>query len=348
MGKRYETRVSVGIAAALSLLLHALVLASLGDLSALAGRADPRVLFLAEEPMATPPEEEDQWEPGIERGDAASLSWIGYEEYEEHLARLAEVEQAAFTLDEQSGAPAAAPVAPQFEDPALAQQMAEPIESPESAESASPEAPEMATTEGAEEAAPLPAEAAPDVALSSQAAQQLEHLLAALRALQPERLPVRPEPVEPTEEPRPETPGQEGPQVPDAASAEKESDATSIERIPPQEWNNGKPIAREGLEIRPFSLHRHLVEDFGDYQLGLRPASAVRRNPIVRLRFDRSGKAAEVVIVRGTENVQFDRLYLPTWMARWTARGPKLAELGPGEMTGAFEFTIIFVAEETP
>jgi len=40
---------------------------------------------------------------GIDEGTPSSVSWVGYEEYEEHLAQLAEVEQAAFTR-EPSGA----------------------------------------------------------------------------------------------------------------------------------------------------------------------------------------------------------------------------------------------------
>lgn len=41
---------------------------------------------------------------GIEQSDAVTLNWIGYEEYEEHLAKLAEFDQAAFRDDEAGGA----------------------------------------------------------------------------------------------------------------------------------------------------------------------------------------------------------------------------------------------------
>ena len=44
---------------------------------------------------AHPPPEEDELAPlGIEHSDAATVTFIGYEEYHEHLARLSEVEQA--------------------------------------------------------------------------------------------------------------------------------------------------------------------------------------------------------------------------------------------------------------
>lgn len=48
-----------------------------------------------------PPREEPKL--GIDEGTPSSVSWVGYEEYEEHLAQLAEMDQAAFT-QEPSGA----------------------------------------------------------------------------------------------------------------------------------------------------------------------------------------------------------------------------------------------------
>lgn len=64
------------------------------------------------EKKRTQPTEPDDRSPadlmlGREDSDASTLTWIGYEQYEEHLARLAEVEQAEMTRE-----PAGAPVDP--------------------------------------------------------------------------------------------------------------------------------------------------------------------------------------------------------------------------------------------
>ena len=45
----------------------------------------------------SPPPEEDELRPGIEKGAPALATWIGYEEYKQHLAQLGETDQAAFT-----------------------------------------------------------------------------------------------------------------------------------------------------------------------------------------------------------------------------------------------------------
>lgn len=51
-----------------------------------------------------PPEErEEKVHLGIDRSTAVTMNWIGYDEYEEHLAERAEFEQAAFRLQASSG-----------------------------------------------------------------------------------------------------------------------------------------------------------------------------------------------------------------------------------------------------
>lgn len=58
---------------------------------------------------ALPPEERRQLVLGIDEGSTATMNWIGYAEYEQHLAELAEVEQAAFRLEQASGSRGTAP-----------------------------------------------------------------------------------------------------------------------------------------------------------------------------------------------------------------------------------------------
>jgi len=47
---------------------------------------------------------QDKVELGIDESDAVTMNWIGYAEYEKHLAALSEVEQAALRLESSSGA----------------------------------------------------------------------------------------------------------------------------------------------------------------------------------------------------------------------------------------------------
>ena len=57
------------------------------------------------DPPITPDDPfEEKVELGIEESDAVTMNWIGYAEYETHLAALAEVEQAALRLEMASGA----------------------------------------------------------------------------------------------------------------------------------------------------------------------------------------------------------------------------------------------------
>jgi hypothetical protein len=62
------------------------------------GRFDPDDFHRPEEieEQEAPPQEPEV-ELGIDADTPSSLTWVGYEEYQEHLARLAEVDQAAFT-----------------------------------------------------------------------------------------------------------------------------------------------------------------------------------------------------------------------------------------------------------
>ena len=55
-----------------------------------------------------PPEEDDSVKLGIEESTESTMTWIGYDEYEEHLAALAETEQAAFTSSPTGGTPVGA------------------------------------------------------------------------------------------------------------------------------------------------------------------------------------------------------------------------------------------------
>ncbi|MSR42194.1 MAG: hypothetical protein EXS10_09900 [Phycisphaerales bacterium] len=64
---------------------------------------------LAELPPPIPLDHEDPVRLGVDDSEAQTMNWIGYDEYQEHLAELAEVEQAAFRMRVASGASGTAP-----------------------------------------------------------------------------------------------------------------------------------------------------------------------------------------------------------------------------------------------
>ncbi len=96
-----HSRLPLLIGLSASLLVHqAVLLPSLvvvmtaeGKPHALRARLDP------EDFRKTALEPEETLDLGLDVDSAATMTWIGYEEYQAHLAALADVEQAAFTLD---------------------------------------------------------------------------------------------------------------------------------------------------------------------------------------------------------------------------------------------------------
>lgn len=128
----------------ISLAAHAIVILPL-LLAVMTARPEPPA-FRAQLRQADAPLEasEPQQQLGIERSDASSLTWIGYDTYVEHLARRAAYEQAAFTAADQPAQASAERAAP-APDPA-----------------ASPAADAIAASEAAEAPAPDASEPAPD------------------------------------------------------------------------------------------------------------------------------------------------------------------------------------------
>ncbi len=393
-------------ALALSLVLHVSafgLVRAIGDHrdAVTEARADPLPAEVRSEP---PPPPEEEITPGLEEGAPAVVTWIGYEEYEEHLAELARTEQAAFTSAPARGLPEAPAETP---DPGehLAEAPDKPAEAPAEvaggASAAEPRAPEATSAPEQRPAAPQPVEAsAPDPGprqtsapieppvdvppgearevIAQPAPQSGESAEAPAEAVQApaESVEMHPARADAAAEPRVETreseaaadplrvplplarpllstppPAAHGEPIPDDSTpSEKDSPATSTRDVPEVEWNNGKPIAREGLEIRPYSLRRHIEWDLKDIlfsqQLNRgRWEGRVLRNPVVSLRFDRFGRAGDVRIIRPSGFRPLDEMYLTTWMARWTATGSRLGELGPNELTEALKIKIVFIAE---
>lgn len=359
----------------------------------------------AEVPQVEPhPQEEEpeEFTPGIERGAKAVVTWIGYEQYEEHLAQLSETDQAAFTSavtrgvpDSTSRTPSPAEVAataqadPLTDKPsdrsaptevAAGESAVDPGETspPESAPTRTqprdvtasppqrdhPPQPPLAPALEGEERAPLeqpsrehakPEDAQPEAParIEGQDDESPARQVVESAERDPLTIPVPLSvPLQPMRAPAPSA-AQGEPTPHDAAPSEKDAAPTSTRPVPEIEWDSGKPLAREGMEIRPFPLYRHIMWDSRDVMFAQqlnrgRWEGRVLRNPIVSLRFDRYGRAGDVRIIRPSGYKPLDELYLKSWMARWTASDTRLAELAPDELTTPVQFKIIFISEAPP
>jgi hypothetical protein len=345
-------------------------------------------------PEPPPPPEPDVVEvtPGIEGGSTTSMNWIGYDEYQEHLARLATQEQAAFDLESSGGGarvvtdePQPLPQGPEGRATSLVDRAAAseqpptltpaPTVPPEPTPPA-PTPPAVATTAPIESKPAQPSQSEPAPALSvpgivpdptaldrapttdpstapptspdptkpPEAATPLPSPAAPKDAVDTTPKPTpAPAPTQPTAPAKVEKPGQERPQVPpqvdapgvatnpnadqpgpvtDGAKSDKQSAATSVIDVPASLWKNGKPLAREGLNIKTRRVElTTLTQVSGNY-----------RNPQCDIYFDHTGKPVQVKIVESSglkdavDEPVVDTLY------RWRASGKQISQLEPGQL----------------
>ncbi|MBU6208911.1 MAG: hypothetical protein KGR22_03265 [Planctomycetes bacterium] len=351
----------------------------------------PKLPPRAPEPPPAPEPDVVEVTPGIEGGSQTSMNWIGYDEYQEHLARLATQEQAAFDLESSGGGarsvtaePQPLPQGPEGQAPSLVDR-AEVAEQPATVTPApaalpepappKPAPPAVATTTPAEAkpaqpSQPEPAPAlsvpgivpdpaaldrapttdpstapptAPDPSKPPEAATPLPSPAAPKDAAAVAKPTPAPAPTQPTAPATVEKPGQERPQVPpqvdapgtatnpnadkagpvtDGAKSDKQSAATSVIDVPASLWKNGKPLAREGLNIKTRRVElTTLTQVSGNY-----------RNPQCDIYFDHLGKPVQVKIVESSgmkdavDEPVVDTLY------RWRASGKQISQLQPGQL----------------
>jgi hypothetical protein len=176
-------------------------------------------------------EQEDMIRLGIEDGaQQSTMTWIGYKDYQEHLARLANVEQAAFRDTDEGGQPmpAAREATPQVPQSPQAQPVA-------------PQAPDT-TAAPPGEPAPGPASPAPQTPPSA-AASPASQEPSAQSAQPSEARPAPPPPPSPTDtRPAPETDRPVAPPPKTAATRETAplKDPTAIP-IPSADENRVEP-----------------------------------------------------------------------------------------------------------
>lgn len=294
---------------------------------------------------------------GLEDSKASTLTWVGYEDYEQHIARLAETEQAAFTqtpgeTEIPEDAPPPTPIEAPVEEPSESQTEpapnepqpapptpvmpeeqsaagglevpdAPPEQPTEPAETPGVDGPDVRTVPDATEPRPgggSPPRPTPDPPAPGSYTDILTRLAAALKQ-QPreEQEPVEQQPPKPspTEQITPPTPTTAGVQ---ADASDMESPATSFE-VPLQELRPGKPLASEGLELRPqqprFTRLIQITARWG--------------NPYVEINFGKDGRPRNAAILGSSGDQRVDDAILAS-LYRWRAKGKSLDALQGDEM----------------
>ncbi|MBB48657.1 MAG: hypothetical protein CMJ33_08970 [Phycisphaerae bacterium] len=265
---------------------------------------------------------------GIDESMAKTMNWIGYEDYEEHLARLSENDQAAFDTNDSAGggAPPSTPMN-RADSPPEDRPTGKPQPAPSTVRAPNPEAQKESLTPRADRAeqAATTGKNAPDKDPDAEAAEQDD-----APPPQPEDSPEPSEPKPPAPEPKPGP--QPGPGSGDGdpgdapTSADKESDATSVIDVPRELWTRGRPLAAQGVELQT----RRPVLDT------LTQLSARFGNPLVQINFARNGRPTGARILQSSGDVRLDEPILDS-LYRWRAKGKKLQELKDG---GTFDVTL--------
>ncbi|MBC8421553.1 hypothetical protein H8D99_00290 [bacterium] len=264
----------------LSILLHLLVLP---------------IVYTKKPPMAylppakathleTPITEKPEIELGIDKSKESTLTWIGYEEYEEQRARFANVEQAEMKAD---------------------------------IEHANPNQVVAVSTAIQEISKPF-----------SEFTSQFLEMLRGIEITTPSK-----EIVEVEQEETPETPQLqvEIEEIPaDGNPSDRDSEATSVFNITSDQWKKGKPLASQGIVLRPR------IPIFTANQLVTNAPSDL----VAELHIGALGKPNRVVIVYSTGSGSIDRT-LEASLYRWRASGDKIDEL-EGEETVNITIHITF------
>ena len=307
-----------------SVLLPALVAVLTSDLTA---RPTLRADFDADD-FHRLDAEPDSVDLGIEESKTSTMTWIGFDEYKKHMAALAEVEQAAFqTTPTGAEAVQAAPRQTPAQTPSDIVDARPPPESPPEADphTEPPTSPDPFEELEAWFEATQPGDGPPagEPTKPDARAQALQDMLEQLQRMmenpvespQPEQAgePEQRDPPRPVQ-PQPHPAGQPGRQ------ADQESDATSILNVSMEQLTLGRPLAAQGLQIKPrkpvFTM--------------LTLVTAVPANPTAELHFRRDGKPARVRLLESSGDPRIDESVLNS-LYRWRAAGKRLRELKAGE-----------------
>ena len=360
---RRETGILV-VGLVFSVLLHGLVL--LPILIEVANNKSPeRFVELASAIEPPPPEPEPESpELGIEDSMAKTMNWIGYEEFEEHLARLGETDQAEFIMQPTGGggAPPPTPVAPEAVTP--------PVTTPPEATETSPQPREITPAAPSLAERKTPSETDPQIPDA---------------ALKPDQDRIEPRTADKTNpeaeegtdsDDRAPKPGAEAEaETPPEEPAESQEEATDAEREEPKEETpetppstpkppspeppaapgkgpgegpgegdgNGEGADRESdatsvVDVppelwkrgRPLAARGVELQTRRPVLSTLTQISARFGSPLVEIRFDAEGRPVKCTILVSSGDRRVDEPILDS-LYRWRAKGEKLSELKKGE-----------------
>ena len=279
--------------------------------------------FKEQEPL-----QDDEVRLGIDAPNPSSFTWIGYEEYQEHLAMLAEAEQAANSpLPPGQISPADLVDALDHGETQLDEQ-----ESPVDAGKAAARLAKLLELFENPLSSPKRTDDQPDTTVTDRTSLQgalasLDELLKkAMEETSQSPLANPEDPTTPSDsgevevvnEPQPK---QTRPTTPTSGNAsEMESDPTSKLEVPLADIKLGKPIAGPGLQIKPrrpsFTM--------------LTMLTAAPGNPFVEIRFPRSGRPVLAQILESSGDSRVDEAILNS-LYRWRAHGEQLEALGDGQ-----------------
>jgi hypothetical protein len=265
------------------------------------------------DPQPEPPP--DAVQLGIDESTESTMTWIGYDEYREHIAALAETEQAAFT-DSPAGSAPAEPSSPPAPEPEPQPQPPDDAQS-EPGTTTDP-LDELEAWLEATATAPGPPVGEPTD--PDARARALDDVLDSLERM----LGAAPEPREPRQPQQPAqvTEAEAAPTPPGepADPSDQESDPTSTVDVPLDNIKLGKPLAAHGLRIKPRR------PEFTTLTL----LTSAPADPMAELRFRRDGKPQVVRIVQSSGDARIDEGILNS-LYRWRASGKRLEALKPGE-----------------
>lgn len=337
------TRLGVGLV--VSVALNALLI-----IPGLVGNADadgpgPDHDQSVQPPEFTPPRDPDAIKLGIKESEASTLTWIGYQQYREHMARLSELEQAQFVAggaaDGGGGTPRP-PSKPTAEStPVPAEQLTpQPTPEPLPATPALPEVPDDTLPKPSptdkDGSATDPSRDSPAPATPTPAPRPPTPTIAPAAPSGGDNAPA-PGPPAPAVGPS-ATGAEDLPPVPNAS--DRDSDAAAI--VPVNVKKPGGPVAAQGLEVRTF---RPVLTPYEELQFG-------RISIVVKLAFDRRGKPRRVFIGTPDPKRKTVQWKLATSMSgylskvitslyRWRATGKQLKEL-EGDETIEIVFELTF------
>ncbi|MEE2912301.1 MAG: hypothetical protein VX436_00690 [Planctomycetota bacterium] len=203
---------------------------------------------------------------GISESQVSSLTWVGYEEYEKHRAKLADVEQAEMTVEVAEALP--------LPRPEQLQQLVTPLVT---------------------------------------IAEDFFDVMMQLEIAMPPAFIVDIEANKHAKS-KPKSENTQG--AIDNNKSDRDSDATSTILISPENWKAGKPVATEGVVLRPRR------PSFTANQLVTSAPSSL----LAILYIDRRGKPIDVVILLGTGSGSIDRS-IESSLYKWRASGERIDEL---------------------